>query len=835
VAVTRTVPQDELRHRMLQAARGSGIAVLAGERDKVGWLLDEAAREAGVGLPWVRPGYPVTGQHLRVFLAYLVERDLGGWARADVFVSEASARAGDWTQRGLVEALRRLTDHSPTYGDLFPEVTAYFLDLPLQLLVDDGSQWLMQRQGEDPVTVPYTIVRINEHYLATVSRSPDRSTSPQPLLPAGEPVTRAAHLEALARRRAAARTLRYLAGNPDVDPDPGEQRKMLLTWLGGPLAAGAAYRRAALELLRAADDVVLGELFGDGEELRDLLRARIPVGDPLRDALDGFIGSRFRGGWKALDAGTVDPTGQPRLPFSPGFLDPALEGVGSAQALSGPDVTPVLEVLARAGSEQIIVQLRRLPLVQRARAGPWLRSVWVEAQDGSESAGEALPTLEKVLTWVDREAADQVPDRAALSLLTLVPPAEKITALRAAIGAEADADNYSIEAMSDEDTSAEDSSAEDAGDDHAAGDDVPAGEEAAGVAASKDSAGEAFKADLRKAYDAAISAGLRKFVKGKGPDERKAQGLHSMHDIGEIAKQAKQWTDEVFGRFVTRPALVPDRPGKPGNIHDQFVHANEQIENMDEDEDRLLRRAAAELRDWLYNGAPYVGDVLAQHGARPVFNVAGNPVNADALLVGAVIENILRDTTKVMEVLHIWRGWEGLANPETHEVWIQTIKSRKDHENQYFLWDTAQTFVHEYIHLLQHEDYFRYAKTVGSDAYNTLVEGVASFLTEIVWSRVSPRVGQRRVREAIEGDFVRAEALGAGMPSVVRRRYPSYAKVMKLLQAVGDVRNLYAAFFLGEVEKIAGPIGFALAGSPERPLPADELAAGPWRPDRRVP
>jgi hypothetical protein len=50
-------------------------------------------------------------------------------------------------------------------------------------------------------------------------------------------------------------------------------------------------------------------------------------------------------------------------------------------------------------------------------------------------------------------------------------------------------------------------------------------------------------------------------------------------------------------------------------------------------------------------------------------------------------------------------------------------------------------------------------------------------------------------------------------------------QVIKLLHVVGDVRNLYAAFFLGQVEKITGPISAALLGSPERPLRADELSS----------
>ncbi len=57
------------------------------------------------------------------------------------------------------------------------------------------------------------------------------------------------------------------------------------------------------------------------------------------------------------------------------------------------------------------------------------------------------------------------------------------------------------------------------------------------------------------------------------------------------------------------------------------------------------------------------------------------------------------------------------------------------------------------------------------------------------------------------------------------RRYASIADVMRLLHVVGDVRNLYAAFFLGDVEKITGPISLAAMGSPRAPVSAGDVAA----------
>ena len=63
--------------------------------------------------------------------------------------------------------------------------------------------------------------------------------------------------------------------------------------------------------------------------------------------------------------------------------------------------------------------------------------------------------------------------------------------------------------------------------------------------------------------------------------------------------------------------------------------------------------------------------------------------------------------------------------------------------------------IHEYLHTLTHERYYEYARTLpGGDAgvqYNTLVEGMTSAMTEIVWANVAARVGQRTLSERVEG------------------------------------------------------------------------------------
>ena len=207
-----------------------------------------------------------------------------------------------------------------------------------------------------------------------------------------------------AGRRAAEQAGRYLTGDPTADLDAGQQGHVVLSLLAAPPLPGKGFRQVALVLLRAADDRALAELFGDDGALLTVLSARIPDGDALRGELDDFIDSRFAGGWSALAAGTVQPAGQPWRAFSPGFLDGRLEGAGKAGTFSKRDISAIIAVASRSGSERIIRQLRRLPVVQRARAARWMASAQLAIRSGAAAdpgdALRALTALDAALAWV---------------------------------------------------------------------------------------------------------------------------------------------------------------------------------------------------------------------------------------------------------------------------------------------------------------------------------------------------------------------------------------------------------------------------------------------------
>ena len=154
-AITLMVPQGMLRDSMLEAARRLRIGVRE-EGDGIAWLLRQAVDSARAELsPEVVNGLTgeveqlaaVTGQHLRLFLAYLMEHDPLG-VRPELFAPDEDDIYEDaWTWSGLVAATRRLADYAEPYGVMFSELAAHYLDLPLQVLAGTGIPHFLRPAG----------------------------------------------------------------------------------------------------------------------------------------------------------------------------------------------------------------------------------------------------------------------------------------------------------------------------------------------------------------------------------------------------------------------------------------------------------------------------------------------------------------------------------------------------------------------------------------------------------------------------------------------------------------------------------------------------------------
>jgi hypothetical protein len=115
---------------------------------------------------------------------------------------------------------------------------------------------------------------------------------------------------------------------------------------------------------------------------------------------------------------------------------------------------------------------------------------------------------------------------------------------------------------------------------------------------------------------------------------------------------------------------------------------------------------------------------------------------------------------------------------------------------------------------------------LGGRARGALAEGVVGLLTEIIWSDALSGVGGLAPGAPVGGGDGLEPSAGAGrVPDLAWDRYASMAEVMRLLHVAGSARNVFAAFFLGEVDEATGPVSLAVLGSPAAPLPAGEVAA----------
>lgn len=146
------------------------------------------------------------------------------------------------------------------------------------------------------------------------------------------------------------------------------------------------------------------------------------------------------------------------------------------------------------------------------------------------------------------------------------------------------------------------------------------------------------------------------------------------------------------------------------------------------------------------------------------------------------------------ELLETHKGWPGYEKDD--KVFIQRFQGSTDDEKKNTMWKLYQTFIHEYLHSLEHKDYrkFREAKDEQKGGF-ALREGTTDYFTKIVWSSITI---DDALRKKIEGTLNDPSKKFAVPPLTT---YPEAKNAERLAGVVG-IRNLAAAFFLGKVDLI---------------------------------
>jgi hypothetical protein len=317
-----------------------------------------------------------------------------------------------------------------------------------------------------------------------------------------------------------------------------------------------------------------------------------------------------------------------------------------------------------------------------------------------------------------------------------------------------------------------------------------------------DAGKQKYEAELRDLLPTMVKAYWDTYVPGRGTAEHNNKAkTHELKEFERIGLASKAETDKVFGDYYDaskHPELKADTDTTPGSIHDKFAVVDAQLKSMNDDQRRAKARR---MLIYFFQSDPGIRAINRKLSASPAFDKDKNPINDEATIMAKLATEFTTTDDQVKQLNEIERGWD--ASARVGEVSIQIFKKSSRYEDRDFLWDMFQTLIHEYIHTLRAKEYNDFAKTFGdSPQYNTLIEGVDSLLDEIVWENVGPRVNDPKLRVAVEGPE-NAKLDPITVKPASRRRYLSYAEAVKLVNVVG-IRNLYAAYFQGDVKKIGG-------------------------------
>ncbi len=287
----------------------------------------------------------------------------------------------------------------------------------------------------------------------------------------------------------------------------------------------------------------------------------------------------------------------------------------------------------------------------------------------------------------------------------------------------------------------------------------------------------AYEARLKALVLVLVQNEYQQLAAGKA-DLRDDDDLFDWDHIRAVAARSKAATDAVFGKWSVGPPLAPGV-----SIHDAWETKVNLLMDVD------AQDAAANWRvEKLLTGHPYVRDLDREHGA---IQTRG----PEKVIVDRVKAQIV--AAKRAELLETHKAWPAFAADGV--VNIQRFRSSTDRGNRREMWDLFQTVVHEYLHTLEHSRYRGYREGLDQQAGGfTLREGVVEYLTYTVLESVD--YADDGLRRAVEGEF---HEDGTVDPIPQYHGYTERANAEKLAGVVG-ARNVMAAFFLGDVEKVGG-------------------------------
>ena len=539
-----------------------------------------------------------------------------------------------------------------------------------------------------------------------------------------------------------------------------------------------------LDLLELSDASDLRAIFADAQKRTLSLEANLQGDNRLR--LNAFEASRFQGGRSELLAGRVTVVGNPVPVTAPAHVFTA----ATFDARLDSDRTPV----------ELIALIDHFSPDDRTQAlDHLLQEVWPKSTDevGKSKIEISLATTvvaKKVIATRVRPAMDRVRKSERILqhfFLAAVPGSsadlEKVTRAvdptrREELRKVLQPKQYSAQ------LEAENKAAEEVEKPKSDKDKDNAAKPAAG-ARPKLHDPDKYRAEVETALPDLVNEKYIRKVTNAG--KRGGRG-----EIEAMAKVAKDETDAVYDQFYDRskrPELEFDRKGRPGKLHFWYEQAEVYRKTFSD-----LELAKMWLR-YYFQSDDTLRLINDKYAAVPEFDTADNGGNPEAKLIVKIIDKVTADEETVRRLVETYRNWGGMA--DGGNIYVDLFHNADVDKDRAKGWKMLQTLIHEYLHTLVHKDYEGYAKTFGSSSneWNTLIEGIDCVLDEVVWTRVVPKVGDPELRKVVEGE---THAKLPPMEVLPPGRYPSYEEAFRLVGQVG-IQNVYAAYFLGKVDRIS--------------------------------
>jgi len=278
-----------------------------------------------------------------------------------------------------------------------------------------------------------------------------------------------------------------------------------------------------------------------------------------------------------------------------------------------------------------------------------------------------------------------------------------------------------------------------------------------------------------------------------------AAKLTPMAHFEQIGNAATTEVHKVFARYAKCLPSEKNQFFKVGkNLFDLFETFRAKISKMSRSE--KLWWAEFKLTYFLQVD-PDIRGINNEHNA-VVGRMAKSPGEPESEF--AILKRVRRElaavhTNKLLGISQALSNWFWKK-----QVWVQRKATATETERRKQFWVVFQTMIHEYLHSLMHRKYNDYAERfrggAASHEYHTLVEGMASLLTEIVWSNVHPKCP--KLRAQVEGPLAKLPFDAAFIPPIGELRYRAYCEAVKLVAIVG-IENLYGAYFCGRISLIA--------------------------------